>query len=433
MNKETEEKNVLEQSIIDFKKIQEMVAKNSENQITDILNEAVKKGLKDIITEAEDTDTDENEYEVEDADTDPNAEVVGQDDIHTDEPTDQDEPENVDVNIDVDDNEGEGMEPEEGDEEEDFDVEPFKTSDDEYDLTNTDVNDIIKVFKKITTDDSVIVKQLEKGKIELIDNETDGDYVIEINPEGGDEEVETEVVAEPEDETNEMVEEVTEECGADEMNEEEMIDEGSEIEVELDGEDDTVEEKNMTTSIGTNRRAGRMTQTRQEYAPGKSTNRDGSKLIAQENVDLKAKYDSQVKKLEEAYEAKFNTINEELSNYKETLMLFRDKIKEMAVLNNNLSKYTKLVTENATTKEEKLSILQRFANEANTIEQGNALFESVKVQLGQKLNESSSLNIDKQFSVNSNPGQQKITEKVIYQSKDLQDTINLINRMNKLK
>ena len=390
MNKETEEKNVLEQSIIDFKKIQEMVAKNSENQITDILNEAVKKGLKDIITEAEDTDTDENEYEVEDADTDPNAEVVGQDDIHTDEPTDQDEPENVDVNIDVDDNEGEGMEPEEGDEEEDFDVEPFKTSDDEYDLTNTDVNDIIKVFKKITTDDSVIVKQLEKGKIELIDNETDGDYVIEINPEGGDEEVETEVVAEPEDETNEMVEEVTEECGADEMNEEEMIDEGSEIEVELDGEDDTVEEKNMTTSIGTNRRAGRMTQTRQEYAPGKSTNRDGSKLIAQENVDLKAKYDSQVKKLEEAYEAKFNTINEELSNYKETLMLFRDKIKEMAVLNNNLSKYTKLVTENATTKEEKLSILQRFANEANTIEQGNALFESVKVQLGQKLNESSS-------------------------------------------
>jgi len=110
--------------------------------------------------------------------------------------------------------------------------------------------------------------------------------------------------------------------------------------------------------------------------------------------------------------------------------MFRDKLKENAVLNNNLAKYVKLVTENATTKDEKLAFLKRFSEEANTIEAGNKLFESINSNLNKNEAPSIGINIEKQFSVS---GPQKINEQVIYQSKDLQDTIGLIKRMNSLR
>ena len=110
-------------------------------------------------------------------------------------------------------------------------------------------------------------------------------------------------------------------------------------------------------------------------------------------------------------------------------MLFRDKLKENAVLNNNLAKYVKIVTENATTKDEKLDILKRFSNEANTIEDGNKLYESIKNELNKK--ETPSLQIDKQYNVTTTPKQQ-VNEQIIYQSSDLKETIDLMNRINRL-
>ena len=110
-------------------------------------------------------------------------------------------------------------------------------------------------------------------------------------------------------------------------------------------------------------------------------------------------------------------------------MLFRDKLKENAVLNNNLAKYVKIVTENATTKDEKLDILKRFSNEANTIEDGNKLYESIKNELNKK--ETPSLQIDKQYNVTTTPKQQ-VNEQIIYQSGDLKETIDLMNRINRL-
>lgn len=416
MKDEKTNTSVLEESLIEYNDIKKMVEENSKNTITDIIRDTVKKELKDIITEGVE-DEDDNGDGLDDITPDTGSETEIE---NENEPESSEEPEG-ETEMDTD---GE-IEPE-VDGEEDFDIDQFKTGDDEYDLTNHSIEDVVKVFKKIDDNDSIIVKKLEDGKIEINDTENGAEYLIDlgegepetdvedVNGDEGifDEDVEIEIEGEPQSEDNDENEELTE----------------SEVEIELDGAEDMVDEKNMTQSISANRRAGHMTQTRIANAPG-ANNRDGAQLIKNESKKIAEEYNKKLKKIESAYQTKFKKINEEIEEYKNTLMLFRDKLKENAVLNNNLAKYVKIVTENATTKDEKLDILKRFSNEANTIEDGNKLYESIKNELNKK--ETPSLQIDKQYNVTTTPKQQ-VNEQIIYQSSDLKETIDLMNRINRL-
>lgn len=416
MKDEKTNTSVLEESLIEYNDIKKMVEENSKNTITDIIRDTVKKELKDIITEGVE-DEDDNGDGLDDITPDTGSETEIE---NENEPESSEEPEG-ETEMDAD---GE-IEPE-ADGEEDFDIDQFKTGDDEYDLTNHSIEDVVKVFKKIDDNDSIIVKKLEDGKIEINDTENGAEYLIDLGegePETDvedvngdesifDEDVEIEIEGEPESESNDENEELTE----------------SETEIELEGAEDMVDEKNMTQSISANRRAGHMTQTRIANAPG-ANNRDGAQLIKNESKKIAEEYNKKLKKIESAYQTKFKKINEEIEEYKNTLMLFRDKLKENAVLNNNLAKYVKIVTENATTKDEKLDILKRFSNEANTIEDGNKLYESIKNELNKK--ETPSLQIDKQYNVTTTPKQQ-VNEQIIYQSGDLKETIDLMNRINRL-
>jgi len=438
MKNEKTNKSILEESLLDYKAIQDMMSISSEGTIKDIISEKIKEGLKNMITEADDFEDEEDDFGSEEGTEE------GTDDINPEAGEGfegENEPEDVNVDIDVDGEEGaEGMEPEEGDGEgeEDFDFDEFKTGEDEYDLTNNSIEDVVKVFKKIDDNDSIIVKKLEKGKVELIDNEAGTDYLIDMS---GDDEGEIEVelddeqdLGEPGMEDENMEEDADgqlgggEDDGSMDSNLGDMDEEAS-IEIDLDGGEDTINEKPMTQSIGMNRRPGTTNREHLKNAPG-ANNRDGSTLIANESKKIANAYLKKVKQIDEAYAKKFKALNEEVSQYKQALTMFRDKLKENAVLNNNLAKYVKLVTENATSKEEKMSILKRFSEEANTIEKGNQLFESINNNLNTKGAPEIGINIDKQFSV---AAPKRLDEQVIYQSKDLQETIGLINRMNGLR
>lgn len=411
------DKSIFEETLLEYDTIDKMVSNTTSETIKAIVSEKIKDTLKNMITE--DNDFDEEEVEVGESDNED-----GMDDTNPEtgnELESENEPESVEdgVEPDGDTEEGDGMEPEIGDDEDDFNFDDFKTGDDEYDLTNNSIEDVVKVFKKIDDNDSIIVKKLENGKVELIDNEAGTDYLIDLG--NDDSEIEIELDDEIGDGDDDVVDnELPESTEAD-------LTEETDIEVELDGAESAVDEKNITSSIGTNRRAGRMTQTRQEYAPG-ANNRDGAKLIANESKKLAEAYALKVKQIEAVYADKFKSLNEEVSQYKQALSMFRDKLKENAVLNNNLAKYVKLVTENATTKDEKIQILERFSREANTIEAGNKLFESINNSLNKK--GTPEINVEKQF-IAAAPAQ-RLDEQVIYQSKDLQETIGLINRMNGL-
>ena len=431
MEKNKTNKDTLKESLIEYKSIVNMISKNSNETIKDILSESVKKGLKDMIAEgAEDDTEDVSSFEVE------GGEGEGQDDITpgagSDDVNDVNEPA-VDTNLEGEPDEfgGEadsgmepetGVEPEGGDSEEDFNMDAFKTGEDEYDLTNSSIEDVVKVFKRIDNNDSVIVKKLDDGKINLSDNETGAEYVIDLNGDSGSDVVNTDDDNGMEGEDNGIENE-----GSALGEENDTITEESEIEINLDGEEDLVDEKSMTQSIGMNRRAGRMTQTRQEYAPGKATNRDGAQLIANESKKIAAEYNAKVKKIEEAYAKKFAEVLKENNEFKDALNLFRNKLKENAVLNNNMAKYVKIVTENATTKDEKVAILKKFSEEANTIEAGNKLFESINDSLSKKGTPEIGINIDKQFGV----PKQKMNEQVIYQSEELNNMKDLTRRMDR--
>lgn len=437
MKNEKTNKSILEESLIDFKQIQEMMSENSTAQIKDIINGSVKKELKNIITEANDFEEDElgseeegnegmddispeggdleNEGEPEGGEEfGAEGDAEGGEEFGAGEEGGEDAGEEFGAEGDTEGGEEFGAE---GDADGDFDFDNFKTGEDEYDLTNNSIEDVVKVFKRIDDSDSIIVKKLEKGKIEIKDDASGVEYLIDLGEGGGTEE--------GDDETFEI--DLDDEEGAPF---EESYENGitEDVEVELEGDEDKVDEKPTTQSIGMNRRPGTTNRVHLQNAPG-ANNRDGAKLIANESK-LKEAYARKLEQIEEAYSRKLKTITEEIDQYKGTLLMFRDKLKENAVLNNNLAKYVKLVTENATTKDEKLAFLKRFSEEANTIEAGNKLFESINSNLNKNEAPSIGINIEKQFSVS---GPQKINEQVIYQSKDLQDTIGLIKRMNSLR
>lgn len=414
MKNKLNDKNILDETLLDFKIIEEMMAKTSDSTITSILNEKVKENLKKIITEDEDEeDVDSVNSDSTETEEDGLNDVDGQESGISD---DENEPINADDldgdgDVDLSDAEdGEGSDSAElaDNDEEDFDMSKFQTGDDEYDLTGADIDSVVRVFKKVDDNDSIIVKKTDDGKIELIDNEADTEYLIDLDGVEGESDEDGLVINDEEiDSENDELDE--------------------EVEIDLDDED-LMDEKNMTQSISANRRSGVMSQTRQEYAPG-ANNRDGSKLIASESAIKKA-YEKKLNLIESKYAEKIKQLDEEMKQYKETLIKFRDKLKESAVLNNNLAKYVKLVTENATTKDEKLQILNRFATEANTIEAGNSLFESINKSLNKKTVSGIDINVEKQFAVNNPP--KKLDEQVIYQDKSLQETINLMKRMNNL-
>ena len=423
---EKNKNSILENALVDFENITKIIQENSTKQVKEILSEAVKSELKNIIKEADEYDEEDEDTEDLDGmedngldDTEPETDI---DDVEDETETDVEDTEMIDAEPEIVDGE------DEIDGEEDSEFDEFISDDGGYDLTGSNFDDVIKVFKKVTNDDSIIVKKLEDGMVDVKDTENDQEYIIDTNGEGDvddmDEEIEIEI--DGEEENGETCEECNEEV--DQIIEIELED-GEELGANEEGEG-MVDEKSMSTSISHNRRTGVLSQTRAANAPG-ANNRDGSQLVknSTNEAKLKATYEKRINEVKAKYNDKLKSINEELAQYKQALTMFSDKLKENAVLNNNLGKYTKLIIENATTKDEKVEILKRFSNEANSIEAGNKLYESISNQLNKKTSPEIGNKLDKQFSVGQN---QMITEKVVYQNNELNGMKDLMNRMSKI-
>jgi hypothetical protein len=85
--------------------------------------------------------------------------------------------------------------------------------------------------------------------------------------------------------------------------------------------------------------------------------------------------------------ANMGVVNEELetlrkqnAEYKKALILFKDKLNEVAVFNANLAYATRLFTEHSTTKQEKLNILKRF-DSVSIISESKNLYNTIKTEL----------------------------------------------------
>ena len=153
-------------------------------------------------------------------------------------------------------------------------------------------------------------------------------------------------------------------------------------------------------------------------------NSNGRKARSQRGTDVKVTGSADPRYSSATNESKeLKSIKNENKELKKAILELRKNLNEAYITNVNLGKITKLFLENATSQEEKADIVNRFTNEAKTIEQSNTLYESIDKQLKKKqqinLNESSA----------TANGTKELNEQKIYKSNDLLKTIDLMGRV----
>lgn len=371
------EKSILEQALLQVQTLEEAVKQNAKG----ILASTMKQELNDLLKESEEEEVDElPEEEENDMSEQPNLDSE-----------DEEEEEDVDdENLDTLDNEDE-------DEESMDDFEDEESMDDEFsddnsmdsempsfgdesgeddvvDMTNASHDEVLKVFKAMKPEDGIIVKKDGDD----IDVDVDGDeYIIKLDDQedslsgsmgGG------------------MSTSFGDEFGGD-MEDEMDTDVDMEDDMEDDSEEDTIyeieldEEDEMEESALKGVGKPKVKQIEANEAARTKSNPHGDKGPGQGRTGLKSKkmYKSGSGNLNEQLE----TLKKQNSEYKKALVLFKEKLNEVAVFNANLAYATRLFTEHSTTKQEKMNILKRF-DTIGTMNESKNLFNSIKNELGNK-------------------------------------------------
>lgn len=185
--------NIVKESLLDYNNLANTLKENTESAVRDLLKETVLEQYAKILTE----DEDEDEYDVEEVDdTDSvNASEDGEaaegaaDGMESD-GADEEGDEETDITPETDES-GEGdiegdiaADDASGDDGEGWsEFDKYKVSDDKYDFSNAEDDEIVKVYKLLKDDDQVVVSK-EDDKVNIKDNETGAEYIIDLG--GGD-------------------------------------------------------------------------------------------------------------------------------------------------------------------------------------------------------------------------------------------------------
>ena len=226
---------VVKESLLDYNNLANTLKENTTAAVRDLLSEAVRDTYSKILTE----DDEDKDYDVEEVDdTDPGT--SGDADVTVDdtdaEGSDDVDAEDVDDTEDGDDTEDDGEmtdevpaegEGEDGDEWSQFDK--YKVSDDEYDFSNAEDDEIVKVYKLLNNDDQVIVNKSDDNKVNIKDNETGAEYLIDL----GDDDYDSSITDESDDHEDDG-QYISQDYGEDGMD----YDPDSDEDDELDNEED---------------------------------------------------------------------------------------------------------------------------------------------------------------------------------------------------
>jgi hypothetical protein len=354
------QKSILEQALLQVQTLEEAVKQNAKG----ILASTMKQELNDLLREQEE---DEDETEVP---------VAGQseDEVNPDEEEDVtgDEPEDDETSINDEPSDEEDEMADEPDEEGEMEDEEFgmddmsdemESDDDVVDMTSASDDEVLKVFKAMKPEDGIVVKK-EGDKLSL--SVDDQEYIIKLDGEDGgnemglsEEESYDESFSNPEDDAQLNA------LGEDD-------EDGTVYEVTLD-EDEIALDKEES----------------EEPKKVEATEAARNSITAHGNKNGMNRSGLPSKKVHKAGSGVFG-INEEVetlkkqnSEYKKALVLFKEKLNEVAVFNANLAYATRLFTEHSTTKQEKLNILKRF-DSISSINEAKNLYKSIKTELDTK-------------------------------------------------
>lgn len=399
----------MNESLADFKAIEKQI----ESNIAGLVNESVRKSFNSILKEAEEDEDLDDANETEEKDTTEVTPVEGSesaveeegdapeesevDTLETDVTDEETASEDADAEGESEDvitatpgeDELEGAEALEGEDDDDVwsAAEEYKIdgTEDEYDGNSMPSDLALKVFKKMSDDDQVVLQKDEEGNIKLQDDATGAEYVIELGDEEGvdaeepmiDENIEPVSKKQPftvpggngsrhydnamkqpkpygnaKDNAEEtVIEIVTEDCDGELCEEDEA---------------NINEIKNLAMPV--------------HHAIQKMPKEDRGKNPMVQNENPIA--EGYLKK----YQAIVNEakkIQKENAEVKDVLMKFRTKLHETTVLNAKLSKMVKLFVENATSADEKKSIVEQFSN-VKELQECETLYESISQKLKEK-------------------------------------------------
>ena len=343
------EKSILEQALLQVQTLEEAVKQNAKGILASTMKQELNDLLKESMEEEEEVAEQPTPEEEETDDmSDEGAEEEGAEDAEGEEGLDNEMPAE----------DGEDLDSEEEDEyssESEEDETPFEDEEeDAMDMTGASDEEVMKVFKAMKPEDGIIVKK-DGDSVHFSDG--DNDYIIKLDDEMGEEIAEEEWNEEEMGYDDEMSQD-------EEMSEDEVI-----YEIELDEEEEMSEEEEEETH-----------EEEMEEAARTKSNVHGNKG-GQDRAGLDSK---------KKYKAGSGAINEEVEKlkkqngeYKKALVLFKEKLNEVAVFNANLAYSTRLFTEHSTTKQEKLNILKRFDG-INNMNESKALFNTIKSELETK-------------------------------------------------
>jgi hypothetical protein len=340
------EKSILEQALLQVQTLEEAVKQNAKG----ILASTMKQELNDLLKESMEDEEDVAEQptpEEEEADdmSDEGADEEGAEVADDEENLDNEMPAGLDSE------EGEDLDSEEGEDDEfssesEEDENPFEDEEDAMDMTGASDEEVMKVFKAMKPEDGIIVKK-DGDSVHFSDG--DNDYIIKLDNEMGEEVAEDEMSYD------------------DEMSEDDMMADDEVIyEIELDEEEEEVEESSHEEEM-------------EEAARTKSNVHGNKGGQNRAGLDSKKKYKAGSGAINEDVEK----LKKQNGEYKKALVLFKEKLNEVAVFNANLAYSTRLFTEHSTTKQEKLNILKRFDG-INNMNESKALFNTIKNELDRK-------------------------------------------------
>jgi hypothetical protein len=122
------------------------------------------------------------------------------------------------------------------------------------------------------------------------------------------------------------------------------------------------------------------------------------------------------------------TLKKQNAEYKKALVLFKDKLNEVAVFNANLAFATRLFTEHSTTRQEKLDILKRF-DSVTSLTESKSTYKTIAGELGSKVNVTESV-VDK---IASNPttssSKEVLSETKAYESPQFKRMKDLMSKI----
>ena len=379
------EKSILEQALLQVQNLEEAVKQNAKGILASTMKEELKDLLKESLEEEEDvdvmeqpeTETDPEGEEEQDvaADDEEEADDESDDDVDADVDTDtdldnldstDDVDSDVDADVDMDD-----MSTDMDTDMESMDDEGSMDDEDVMDMTSASDDEVLKVFKAMKPEDGIVVKK-DGNNVEFGDGEDE--YIIKLDGEDSDVDAGMDMGADFSSDVDSDVDSAVEmdemdmDVDADmdtdtDVDDEMEADEETIYEIELDEEDEVEEPKKVEAT---------------EAARTKSNVHGNKNGMSRAGLPSKTKY-----KAGSSINEEVETLKKQNAEYKKALVLFKDKLNEVAVFNANLAYATRLFTEHSTTKQEKLNILKRF-DTVSTMNESKGLFNTIKTELGSK-------------------------------------------------